>query len=230
MIWDIPDRSGAAGIDYPDTHNLVICANVIDMKCSTNSRGIWGRSWGGGDSARNIVIGNNVIHGGRYGITVEHQCFEDVLIRDNVITETQEDGVFLTHGHGGVVEGNRFSRIGRRAIHAQNDAKQVIVKDNIIRDMQANDNAWTNTAISLTAGAGHHVSGNDIRGNPTGSAIVIVGADNTITNNVIHDLQGHGIVLMEQTNGNYVAGNHIVATKHAAIEDRGQRNLVRQVG
>lgn len=50
-----------------------------------------------------------------------------------------------------------------------------------------------------------------------------------IGNNVIHDLQGHGIVLMEQTSGNYVAGNHLVAAKHSAIEDRSQRNLVRGV-
>lgn len=107
---------------------------------------------------RNILENN-----GRYGISIGHKD-TDNLIEDNLVRDNHEDGVYFRNepeamaGHRNKLEGNVIENngVGESAagIHVRGETRDLVFRNNVIRDTRPAGARKQTVGIRIEAGAG----------------------------------------------------------------------------
>lgn len=134
----------------------------------------------------NVVINNNTIIGGYYGITLTGNTTTNILQNNQITNNTIRDfylyGVYASYSNNMVIENNDIHRANRAAVstfgpvYLTTGHTKALVNKNRIHDA-----ATGNPSLSYT-GYGVYISGS------TASA----GNENVISNNIIYNIQGIG--------------------------------------
>jgi len=115
---------------------------------------------------------NTLEDNGRFGISIGHKD-TDNLLRENHVRANQQDGVFFRNetagmaGHRNRLENNLIENNGAKAdaagIRVRGETKDLVFKNNIIRDTRPADARKQTTGIRIEEPAGHvHLEGNQI--------------------------------------------------------------------
>jgi len=105
-----------------------------------------------------VFEGNKLEGNGRYGISIGHKD-TDNLIRNNQVLANAEDGIFFRNesegmaGHRNRVEGNVIENNGAKqpaaGIRVRGETRDLVLKDNLIRDTRAAAERTQTTGIRL---------------------------------------------------------------------------------
>jgi parallel beta-helix repeat protein len=110
---------------------------------------------------RNVLENN-----GRFGISIGHKDTDNVL-RDNEVRSNQQDGIFFRNetdgmaGHRNLLEGNLSENNGGKAgaagIRVRGETKNLVFRNNIIRDTRAPEERKQSVGIRIDEQAGEIV-------------------------------------------------------------------------
>lgn len=144
----------------------------------------------------------------------------DVQVLDNTIDGGSCSGIFVFGGTNVAIVGNEVRSTLADAIHVTHGSRNVLVRGNVVRgvgdDMIAvvsydNEPELTRNVL---------ITGNVLEGNYWGRGITVVGgADVTIENNIVRNVQVSAGVLVAQEDSNHTAGSSGVLVEGNVIEN-----------
>ncbi|WP_409070466.1 nitrous oxide reductase family maturation protein NosD [Burkholderia pseudomultivorans] len=144
----------------------------------------------------------------------------DVQVLDNTIDGGSCSGIFVFGGTNVAIVGNEVRSTLADAIHITHGSRNVLVRGNVVRgvgdDMIAvvsydNEPELTRNVL---------ITGNVLEGNYWGRGITVVGgADVTIENNIVRNVQVSAGVLVAQEDSNHTAGSSGVLVEGNVIEN-----------
>ncbi|KVL32872.1 hypothetical protein WS97_19760 [Burkholderia territorii] len=147
-------------------------------------------------TGRGAQVLDNVIDGGAgAGIFVFGGA--DVAIVGNEVLSTLADGIHMTHGsHNVLVQGNVVRGTGDDMIAVVSYQAEGVLTRNVL------------------------VTGNSLEGNPWGRGITVVGGANvTISNNIVRNVQVSSGILVAQEDSNRTAGSSDIRIEGNSIAD-----------
>ncbi|WP_174935623.1 right-handed parallel beta-helix repeat-containing protein [Burkholderia lata] len=123
----------------------------------------------------------------------------DVQVLDNVIDGGASAGIFVFGGSDVAIVGNQVHSTLADGIHMTHGTRNVLVQGNVVRgtgdDMIAVVSYQADGALSRNV----LITGNSLEGNTWGRGITVVGgADVTISNNIVRDVQVSAGILVAQ--------------------------------
>ncbi|KUY56887.1 right-handed parallel beta-helix repeat-containing protein [Burkholderia sp. RF2-non_BP3] len=147
-------------------------------------------------TGRGVQVLDNVIDGGAgAGIFVFGGA--DVAIVGNEVLSTLADGIHMTHGsHNILVQGNVVRGTGDDMIAVVSYQAEGVLTRNVL------------------------ITGNSLEGNPWGRGITVVGGANvTISNNIVRNVQVSSGILVAQEDSNRTAGSSDIRIENNSIAD-----------
>lgn len=147
-------------------------------------------------TGRGVQVLDNVIDGGAgAGIFVFGGA--DVAIVGNEVLSTLADGIHMTHGsHNVLVQGNVVRGTGDDMIAVVSYQAEGVLTRNVL------------------------ITGNSLEGNPWGRGITVVGGANvTISNNIVRNVQVSSGILVAQEDSNRTAGSSDIRIESNSIAD-----------
>ncbi|AFQ50804.1 hypothetical protein GEM_4414 [Burkholderia cepacia GG4] len=147
-------------------------------------------------TGRGVQVLDNVIDGGAgAGIFVFGGA--DVAIVGNDVLATLADGIHMTHGaHNVLVQGNVVRGTGDDMIAVVSYRSERVLTRNVL------------------------ITGNSLEGNPWGRGITVVGgADVTIANNIVRNVQVSSGILVAQEDSNGTSGASDIRIEHNVIAE-----------
>jgi len=147
-------------------------------------------------TGRGVQVLDNVIDGGAgAGIFVFGGA--DVAIVGNEVLSTLADGIHMTHGsHNVLVQGNVVRGTGDDMIAVVSYQAEGVLTRNVL------------------------ITGNSLEGNPWGRGITVVGGANvTISNNIVRNVQVSAGILVAQEDSNRTAGSSDIRVENNVIAD-----------
>ncbi|WP_322023089.1 right-handed parallel beta-helix repeat-containing protein [Burkholderia sp. BCC1977] len=147
-------------------------------------------------TGRGVQVLDNVIDGGAgAGIFVFGGA--DVAIVGNEVLSTLADGIHMTHGsHNVLVQGNVVRGTGDDMIAVVSYQAEGVLTRNVL------------------------ITGNSLEGNPWGRGITVVGGANvTVSNNIVRNVQVSSGILVAQEDSNRTAGSSDIRIENNLIAD-----------
>ncbi|MDN7903568.1 right-handed parallel beta-helix repeat-containing protein [Burkholderia diffusa] len=147
-------------------------------------------------TGRGVQVLDNVVDGGAgAGIFVFGGA--DVAIVGNEVLSTLADGIHMTHGsHNVLVQGNVVRGTGDDMIAVVSYQAEGVLTRNVL------------------------ITGNSLEGNPWGRGITVVGGANvTISNNIVRNVQVSSGILVAQEDSNRTAGSSDIRIERNSIAD-----------
>ncbi|VWC52336.1 right handed beta helix region family protein [Burkholderia lata] len=160
----------------------------------------------------------------------------DVQVLDNVIDGGASAGIFVFGGSDVAIVGNQVRSTLADGIHMTHGARNVLVQANVVRgtgdDMIAVVSYQADGVLSRNV----LVTGNSLEGNTWGRGITVVGgADVTISNNIVHDVQVSAGILVAQEDSYRTYGasdvrveNNVISSIQTAVGRTDPRPLTEQ--
>ncbi|MGS0891031.1 right-handed parallel beta-helix repeat-containing protein [Burkholderia stagnalis] len=144
----------------------------------------------------------------------------DVQVLDNVIDGGACGGIFVFGGTNVAIVGNEVLSTLADGIHMTHGARNVLVKGNVVRgtgdDMIAVVSYRGDGVLSRNV----LITGNSLEGNPWGRGVTVVGgADVTISNNIVRNVQVSAGILVAQEDSNRTYGASNVRVENNVITD-----------
>ncbi|RQR33541.1 nitrous oxide reductase family maturation protein NosD [Burkholderia sp. Bp9142] len=159
-----------------------------------------------------------------------------VQVLDNVIDGGAGAGVFVFGGSAVAIVGNEVLSTLADGIHMTHGSHDVLVQGNVVRGTGDDMIAVVSYRSEGVLTRNVLITGNSLEGNPWGRGITVVGgADVTISNNIVRNVQvSSGIlVAQEDSNGTYGASdirieNNVIADIQTATGRTDSRPLTKQ--
>ncbi len=142
----------------------------------------------------------------------------DVQVLDNVIDGGASAGIFVFGGADVAIVDNRVLSTLADGIHITHGARNVLVRHNVVRDTGDDMIAVVSYVADGALSRNVLITGNVLEGNAWGRGITVVGgADVTISDNVVHDVQVSAGILVAQEDSYHTYGASNVRIEHNVI-------------
>jgi len=160
----------------------------------------------------------------------------DVQVLDNVIEGGASAGIFVFGGSVVAIVGNEVLSTLADGIHVTHGARDVLVQGNVVRDTGDDMIAVVSYRGDGMLSRNVLITRNSLEGNTWGRGITVVGgADVTISNNVVHDVQVSSGILVAQEDSFQTYGasgvrieNNVIANIQTATGRTDSRPLTQQ--
>lgn len=160
----------------------------------------------------------------------------DVQVLDNVVEGGASAGIFVFGGTGVAIVGNEVLSTLADGIHMTHGARDVLVQGNVVRDTGDDMIAVVSYRGDGVLSRNVLITRNSLEGNTWGRGITVVGgADVTISNNIVRNVQVSAGILVAQEDSFQTYGasgvrieNNVIANIQTAIGRTDPRPLTQQ--
>ncbi|WP_175015328.1 right-handed parallel beta-helix repeat-containing protein [Burkholderia lata] len=160
----------------------------------------------------------------------------DVQVLDNVIDGGASAGIFVFGGSDVAIVGNQVRSTLADGIHMTHGARNVLVQGNVVRDTGDDMIAVVSYQADGALSRNVLITGNSLEGNTWGRGITVVGgADVTISNNIVRDVQVSAGILVAQEDSYRTYGasdvrveNNVISSIQTAVGRTDPRPLTQQ--
>ncbi|RQV83114.1 nitrous oxide reductase family maturation protein NosD [Burkholderia anthina] len=143
-----------------------------------------------------------------------------VQVLDNIVDGGAGAGIFVFGGADVAIVGNEVLSTLADGIHMTHGSRNVLVQGNVVRGTGDDMIAVVSYQAEGVLTRNVMITGNSLEGNPWGRGITVVGgADVTISNNIVRNVQVSAGILVAQEDSNRTAGSSDVRIEHNVIAD-----------
>ncbi|AOI59851.1 right-handed parallel beta-helix repeat-containing protein [Burkholderia diffusa] len=143
-----------------------------------------------------------------------------VQVLDNVIDGGAGAGIFVFGGADVAIVGNEVLSTLADGIHMTHGARNVLVQGNVVRGTGDDMIAVVSYQAEGVLTRNVLITGNSLEGNPWGRGITVVGGANvTISNNIVRNVQVSSGILVAQEDSNRTAGSSDIRIESNSIAD-----------
>ncbi|KVV51647.1 hypothetical protein WT27_30710 [Burkholderia territorii] len=143
-----------------------------------------------------------------------------VQVLDNVIDGGAGAGIFVFGGADVAIVGNEVLSTLADGIHMTHGARNVLVQGNVVRGTGDDMIAVVSYQAEGVLTRNVLITGNSLEGNPWGRGITVVGGANvTISNNIVRNVQVSSGILVAQEDSNRTAGSSDIRIEGNSIAD-----------
>ncbi|MCA8096444.1 right-handed parallel beta-helix repeat-containing protein [Burkholderia contaminans] len=143
-----------------------------------------------------------------------------VQVLDNVIDGGAGGGIFVFGGADVAIVGNEVLSTLADGIHMTHGSRNVLVQGNVVRGTGDDMIAVVSYQAEGVLTRNVLITGNSVEGNPWGRGITVVGgAEVTISNNVVRNVQVSSGILVAQEDSNRTAGSSDIRIEGNSIAD-----------
>ncbi|KVM91614.1 right-handed parallel beta-helix repeat-containing protein [Burkholderia diffusa] len=143
-----------------------------------------------------------------------------VQVLDNVIDGGAGAGIFVFGGADVAIVGNEVLSTLADGIHMTHGARNVLVQGNVVRGTGDDMIAVVSYRAEGVLTRNVLITGNSLEGNPWGRGITVVGGANvTISNNIVRNVQVSSGILVAQEDSNRTAGSSDIRIESNSIAD-----------
>ncbi|KVK96321.1 right-handed parallel beta-helix repeat-containing protein [Burkholderia cepacia] len=144
----------------------------------------------------------------------------DVQVLDNVIDGGAGGGIFVFGGADVAIVGNEVLSTLADGIHMTHGSHNVLVQGNVVRGTGDDMIAVVSYRAEGVLTRNVLITGNSLEGNPWGRGITVVGGANvTISNNVVRNVQVSSGILVAQEDSNRTADSSDIRVENNAIAE-----------
>ncbi|MCA8271110.1 right-handed parallel beta-helix repeat-containing protein [Burkholderia sp. AU30280] len=145
---------------------------------------------------------------------------QDVQVLDNVIDGGASAGIFVFGGTGVAIVGNEVLSTLADGIHMTHGARNVLVQGNVVRDTGDDMIAVVSYQGDGALSSNVLITRNSLEGNTWGRGITVVGgADVTISNNIVRNVQVSSGILVAQEDSFQTYGASGIRVENNVIAD-----------
>jgi parallel beta-helix repeat protein len=143
-----------------------------------------------------------------------------VQVLDNVIDGGAGAGIFVFGGADVAIVGNEVLSTLADGIHMTHGSRDVLVRGNVVRGTGDDMIAVVSYQAEGVLTRNVLITGNSLEGNPWGRGITVVGGANvTISNNIVRNVQVSAGILVAQEDSNHTYGASDVRIENNVIAD-----------
>ncbi len=143
-----------------------------------------------------------------------------VQVLDNVIDGGAGAGIFVFGGAEVAIVGNEVLSTLADGIHMTHGSRDVLVRGNVVRGTGDDMIAVVSYQAEGVLTRNVLITGNSLEGNPWGRGITVVGGANvTISNNIVRNVQVSAGILVAQEDSNHTYGASDVRIENNVIAD-----------
>ncbi|KAG8154312.1 right-handed parallel beta-helix repeat-containing protein [Burkholderia catarinensis] len=144
----------------------------------------------------------------------------DVQVLDNVIDRGAGGGIFVFGGADVAIVGNEVLSTLADGIHMTHGSHNVLVQGNVVRGTGDDMIAVVSYQAEGVLTRNVLITGNSLEGNPWGRGVTVVGGANvTISNNSVRNVQVSSGILVAQEDSNRTAGSSDIRVENNVIAD-----------
>ncbi|MDF3083427.1 right-handed parallel beta-helix repeat-containing protein [Burkholderia sola] len=144
----------------------------------------------------------------------------DVQVLDNIVDGGAGAGVFVFGGADVAIVGNEVLSTLADGIHMTHGSRNVLVQGNVVRGTGDDMIAVVSYQAEGVLTRNVMITGNSLEGNPWGRGITVVGGANvTISNNIVRNVQVSAGILVAQEDSNRTVGSSDVRIERNVIAD-----------
>ncbi|WP_175883178.1 right-handed parallel beta-helix repeat-containing protein [Burkholderia sp. BCC0044] len=144
----------------------------------------------------------------------------DVQVLDNIVDGGASAGIFVFGGANVAIVGNEVLSTLADGIHMTHGSHNVLVQGNVVRGTGDDMIAVVSYQAEGVLTRNVMIAGNSLEGNPWGRGITVVGgADVTISDNIVRNVQVSAGILVAQEDSNRTAGSSDVRIERNVIAD-----------
>ncbi|MBR8233279.1 right-handed parallel beta-helix repeat-containing protein [Burkholderia sp. AU42008] len=144
----------------------------------------------------------------------------DVQVLDNIVDGGAGAGIFVFGGADVAIVGNEVLSTLADGIHMTHGSHNVLVQGNVVRGTGDDMIAVVSYQAEGVLTRNVMITGNSLEGNPWGRGITVVGGANvTISNNIVRNVQVSAGILVAQEDSNRTVGSSDVRVERNVIAD-----------